>query len=249
MIEPTSTVPGPPSGLPDAQRAHLLGDLRDELVVHRRLDVHPLDRDARLPGVLHRVVRRHVGGALEVGVGEHDHRVLAAQLERRRDQPPRGRFGDLATGLRGTREHDHVDLLDQRRARARRGRSRPAKTFSGQAALAQPVGHQQRGQRRDLRGLEDHAVARRERRDAVAEGVGQRVVPRADHADQPQRAGSAEISFLPLTSSWLDSHPLVGQVLARRAWPRSRRRCPRSEISASSASSIGLAGLRDDRLR
>ena len=58
----------------------------------------------------------------------------------------------------------------------------------GQPALAQPLGEQQRGQRRDLGGLEDHAVAGRERRDAVAEGVGQRVVPGADHADQAERA-------------------------------------------------------------
>jgi hypothetical protein len=85
VIAPTSTVPGP-SGAPCAAR-DLLGDLRDELVVDGLLDVHALDRDARLAGVLHRVVGGEVGGALEVGVGQHDHRVLAAELERG-DQPP-----------------------------------------------------------------------------------------------------------------------------------------------------------------
>ena len=83
-------------GLADAQRANFLGDFRDELVVDGLLDVDALDRDARLPGVLHRVVGREVGGALEVGVGEHDHRVLAAELQRGGDQPPGGGFGDLA---------------------------------------------------------------------------------------------------------------------------------------------------------
>src|SRR6188472_831473 len=49
-------------------RLHLLGHERDELVLDRRLDVHPLGRDAGLAGVLHRVVDRGVGGPLEVRV-------------------------------------------------------------------------------------------------------------------------------------------------------------------------------------
>ena len=57
----------------------------------------------------------------------------------------------------------------------------------GQAALAQALGHQQRGQRRHLGRLQHDGVAGGERRDAVAEGVRQRVVPRADHADDADR--------------------------------------------------------------
>jgi hypothetical protein len=58
-----------PGGALVAQRARLLGDLRDELVVDRRLDVDALDADAGLAAVEHRVVDGAVGGALEVGVG------------------------------------------------------------------------------------------------------------------------------------------------------------------------------------
>ena len=84
--------------LAHSQGAHLLGDFVHELLVDRLLNIHALDRDGRLAGILHRVVRREVGRALQVGVGEHDHGVLAAELERGGDQPPGGRFGDLSPG-------------------------------------------------------------------------------------------------------------------------------------------------------
>ncbi len=102
VIAPTSTR-ARPGRHALAQRAHLLGDLVDERVVDRRLDVHALDRDAGLAAVLHRVVGGRVGGALEVGVGEHDHRVLAAELERDGDQRARRALGDLAPGLAWSR--------------------------------------------------------------------------------------------------------------------------------------------------
>ena len=95
----------------------------------------------------------------------------------------------------------------------------------GQAALAQPFGHQQRGQRRHLGGLEDHAVAGRERGDAVAEGVRQRVVPRPDHADQAERA-VAQDQLLALDQQLAGLDALVGEVARAPAWPRSRSALP-----------------------
>ena len=80
MIAPTSTEPGSP-GRALAQRLDLLGEPLDELVVDGLLDVDALDRDADLARVVEPVGDGGVGGALEVGVGEHDHRVLAAELE------------------------------------------------------------------------------------------------------------------------------------------------------------------------
>ena len=81
VIAPTSTAPGP-AGSPWRSARTFSVTLADELVVDRLLDVDALDRDADLAGVVHRVEGGGVGGALEVGVGEHDHRVLAAELER-----------------------------------------------------------------------------------------------------------------------------------------------------------------------
>ena len=72
---------------PGAARASSSTTLFDELVVDRLLDVDPLHRHADLAAVGHRPLHGHVGRALEVGVAQHDHRVLAAQLERHRDQP------------------------------------------------------------------------------------------------------------------------------------------------------------------
>ncbi len=93
----------------------------------------------------------------------------------------------------------------------------------GQAALAQALGDQQRRQRRDLGRLEDHRVAGGQRRDAVAEGVRQRVVPRPDHADERRAGGSARRACCPSTNSWLDVTLLVGEVLGRVLGPEAER--------------------------
>ena len=132
----------------------------------------------------------------------------------------------LRPGAGGAGEHDHVHVLDQ-------GGPGLAVTGGdlqdvlGQTALAQAFGQQQRGQRRHLGGLEDHAVAGGQRGDAVAEGVRQGVVPGADHADQAERA-VAQDQLLALHQQLAGLHLLVGEVARRPPWPRSRRRRRRS---------------------
>ncbi len=96
--------------------ADLVGQLRHELVVGRLLDVDPLDRDADLAGVHHPAPGRGVGGAVEIGVGEDDHRVLAAELEADRGQRLRRPRHHLAPGAIGAGELDEVDVVDQRAA-------------------------------------------------------------------------------------------------------------------------------------
>src|SRR5207302_2433481 len=96
-----------------AKVAHLLRHQVDELVVNRLLYIHALHRDASLAGVLHRPEHRRVGGALEVGVGEHDHRVLAAEFERYRGERLRGPFHHGPPDLGRAGEHHGVDVVDQ----------------------------------------------------------------------------------------------------------------------------------------
>ena len=230
---------------PLAQRADLLGHAAHEVVVDRLDHVGALDRDAGLAAVLHRPVDGGVGGALDVGVGEHDHRVLAAELERDRGQRLGGARHDLLAGRGGAGEHHHVDGVDQRGAGVAVA-GRDLEDALGQAALAHALGHQQRGQRRDLRRLEHDRVAGGHRRDAVAEGVGQRVVPRPDHADDADRpvahgelaAGDEQVGRADL---------LVGEVLRRVLGPEAE--------GVGGVGDLGqlrvlprLAGLGDDRL-
>jgi hypothetical protein len=162
-----------------------------------------------------------VGRALEIGVGEDDHRVLAAELERHLGQRPRRPLHDLAPGGGRAGEVDEVDLIDERRA----GVAAPGgdrEDAHRHATLAQPVGQQKAGQRRDLAGLEDHRVARRQRRDAVAERVGQRVVPGPDDADEAERAiAQDELLALQQRRGGLDA--LVGQERRRVLGPEAER--------------------------
>ena len=58
----------------------------DEPVVDLVGDVHPLHRHAQLPGVREARADGALGGAVEVGVAEHQHRVLATELQRAADQ-------------------------------------------------------------------------------------------------------------------------------------------------------------------
>ena len=77
-----------------AQAPHALDDELDELVVHRLLNVDALNRGARLAAVEHGAPDRGVRRPLEIGVGEHDHRVLPAQLQAVGDQPVGGALGN-----------------------------------------------------------------------------------------------------------------------------------------------------------
>ncbi len=185
MIAPTSTEPSGPGG-PWRSAVDLLGQPLDELVVDRILDVDALDRDADLARVEQAEGGGGVGGALDVGVGEHDHRVLAAELEADRGQ----RLGRLRHHLlAGCGEPVNITKSASSTSAAPAG-PRPVatpKTPSGRPAAAQHLRHHERGQRRHLGRLQDHGVAGGERRDAVAEAVRQREVPGADHADQPDR--------------------------------------------------------------
>ena len=94
-----------------------------ELVGDRPLDDDPARRHADLALVQVGAERGGVDGVVEVGVGQHDQRVLTAQLEHDALQVPAGGLGELAAGGRRAGEVDpaHVRVLDElvadRRAR------------------------------------------------------------------------------------------------------------------------------------
>ena len=92
--------------------------LVDELVVDRLLDDQPGAGRADLAGVQEDRGQREVERGLEVGVGEHDVGVLAAQLEGDLLHRGRGRGHDPPAGGQAAGERDQVDagVLGQRRA-------------------------------------------------------------------------------------------------------------------------------------
>ena len=77
-----------------AQAPHPLDDQLDEVVVDRLLDVDALNGGACLAAVEHGAPDRGVRRPLEIGVGEHDHRVLPPELQAVGDQPLGGALGN-----------------------------------------------------------------------------------------------------------------------------------------------------------
>src|SRR6202022_5004159 len=80
-----------------------LGDQPVHIVVVDRL-VHqmPADDHAALALVEEAAVRQSVHPVVQVGVGEHDHRVVAAQFEMGAGEVACGELADGAAGLGGT---------------------------------------------------------------------------------------------------------------------------------------------------
>ena len=157
----------------------------DELVVDRFEHVHPLDGHARLAGVEERAPYRGVGGQVDVGVLEHDHRVLAAEFQADRGEPAGGALGDLRTGGRRAGELDVVGVVDDG-LDGLPGALNDRHDLGG-ARVRPPAQQQFCGQRGALGWLEQHCAARRQRGDAVHQEVGHGVVPRRDDGDDGPR--------------------------------------------------------------
>ncbi len=142
-------------------------------------------------------------------------------------------------------EHDHVDVVHEHRARLAPA-GRDLEDVLRESAVAQRVGEQERRERRDLGGLEDHAVARCEGWDAVAEGVRERVVPRPDDADQPERP-VAEDELLALDEDGARLDGLVGEVVGGVLGPEPERVGAVRDLRELSVL-VGLPRLGHDRV-
>ena len=214
-----SEISGPRSGSPApgpiVTASSAATTTRHGLVVDRALDQQPRAGGAALAGVLDQRADDRGDGGVEVGVGEDDVGRLAAELQLDRREPARARLGDQRAGRGGADERHVVDarVLGERgpgRAVPGRDLDHPARDARGLGQLGEP----QRRDRGQLRGLDDHRVARRQRRRGAAGHDLQRVVPRDDlRAHAPGLA-----------------HGVVQDVRARAgsAGPRGARSSPRS---------------------
>ena len=104
----------------DPQRPRLLGQRFDEAVVNAFGDDDPRRRRAALAGGEECAVDGARDRAVEVGVVEHDERVLAAHLELHARLALRRAFGDARADALRAGERDPVDASDDRRSRGRR---------------------------------------------------------------------------------------------------------------------------------
>ena len=75
---------------PDPQPRHRFGQPGGELVGHRVVDVEAVGRGARFAAVAHLGDHRPGDGSVEVGVGQHQERGVAAELHRAAHDPIRG---------------------------------------------------------------------------------------------------------------------------------------------------------------
>ena len=171
--------------MPGPQR-HRLGALH-ELVPEAVVDLvgheHPLHRDAQLAGVGEARADGALGGPVEVGVTQHQDRVLAAELERAADQPVGALLRDQPAGGRRAGEADVVGALDHRPTEVAAGAGDHVPQTLGEAGLLQELGAEEGREHRLGIGLGDHRVAGQQRGQPVAQRHRERVVPGRDDAD------------------------------------------------------------------
>ena len=176
-------------GIADRDRGGALGQRLDVAVEQRAGDDVAAGGDAGLALIVIRRPRADHRRVLDVGVVEHDQRVVTAELERAVLEPAAGDLGDRPAGPRRAGEVDHRDLRvgDERLADVDAARD------DLQQARREPGGREHLGQqqaaadRRLGRRLQHDRVPERQRRSQHAHPEDQREVPRRDAADDAAR--------------------------------------------------------------
>ncbi len=132
---------------------------------------------------------REIHRGLEVGVGEDDVGILAAEFQR--DPFDRRRGGRHHPGARGDtageRHHVHVGVLRQRCAGGGSSAENQIGDAGGQARFLQRPHQKNRGRGRQLTRLEHEGVARQQGWCHLPNRLQQRVIPRGDQSADADR--------------------------------------------------------------
>ena len=129
------------------------------------MDEQPRPRDAGLSGSAEDGGCGTLSCTVEIGIGEHDVRRLAAELQGHRDEVPAGIGSDQGTRLGSAGEADVVDAGKARHSRAGlRGAGHDVDDTARETGLERQTCHLQGGSGCVLGWFDDHAVARRESR-------------------------------------------------------------------------------------
>ena len=170
-----------------AQLASLLGQQVHELVVHRIHYIDAFHAATALPGILVAAPSGAVGGTLQIRVFEHQHGVIAAQLQGNRCQRLRGLSHQRFARRYRAGEEQLVDAVIEKagghfRARADNVLEQAFRKFAGRDDLFDGAAHCRGGGGH----FQHHAIAGHQGHDDFAEGNRQGVVPGADDAHHAQ---------------------------------------------------------------
>ena len=220
------------AGLADDHRGDLVDEQLGELVGHGLVDQHAAGGAALLAGVpVARGAQRGCGGG-QVGVGEDDHRGLAAQFEVDALEGLGGGAGHrlAAADRSGERDHGDVGVFGEPGADHRAVAGHDVDD-TGRQDVGHELGELQRGERGLLRRLDDQGVAGGQDGRHLPGGHQQRVVPRGHDPDDAQRLAQ-------------DDRQVVLGVVARG---RGGGRAQRPGHEAERVDGLGHVVLRDRR--
>ena len=152
----------------------------------------------RWPGGAERRPDDPLGREVEIGVVEHDHRVLAAELEMDVLEVVRGGLHHRDAGLArpGQRDHRHVRVLDEPFADRSPTPVHHVDDPGRDAGLYEQLDEALAQRRRVGRRLEDDRVAADERGRDLPGRNRDREVPRGDHADHADRHAHAHVELV-----------------------------------------------------
>ena len=166
------------------------GDPRGELVGDRRDRDDALDRGAPLARVLERAADGELGRLIEIGVGEHEQRVVAAQLEH--GAPVTQPGGDRLAHRDSAGERDHLDgRVAEKRVEYLPGvAAHDPHVVVREPGVGEDLRQPDRAQRRPLGGFEDDRRPGRDRLRDFVRDLAQRMVEGGDRGNQAD--GEAE---------------------------------------------------------
>ncbi len=161
---------------------HRLGHLIDEPIGHLARHINTLCAVAHLPGVDHPRGDDRVDCQVQVGIGQHDGRRLAAQLQVQLGDVRRRRCHDPRTGRHAAGETDHVHARVTGQAVAHGGACAAdhVEHPGWQAGLGHQAGERVAVDRGFLTRLDHNGVAGNERRRHLAGDQEKGEVPRQD---------------------------------------------------------------------
>ena len=197
----------------------------DDFAINLALDQNARGRGTGLPRILDARIDQERQGAVEVGVGEHELRRLAAEFERhRRDMARRGFLHQRPDGDRaGEGEVPDAGMGGERRARLFAKTGNDIERARGKTRLAREIGERKRGEAGFLRGLEHAGVAHRQRRADGAAGDLHRIIPRHDMPGHPMRLAQG-VDRVAIEIGDGFAHHLVGGAAVKLHVARHRQR-------------------------